>query len=65
MRRLMIMLLCLLLLAGAAVAEEGDSGVYAYSGAWPEMWGERNRPVGCRFLPGACPQTLLAASPDL
>ena len=36
MRRLMIMLLCLLLV-GAAVAEEGDSGVYAYSGGTPRL----------------------------
>ena len=35
-----MLVLCLLLLAGAAVAEESDSGVYAFSGAWPEMWQE-------------------------
>ena len=40
MRRLMMVVMCLLLLAGAAVAEESDSGVYAFSGAWPEMWVE-------------------------
>lgn len=46
MKKLLVLFLCLLL-ATSALAEEGESGVIAFGGAWPEMMLDAVRAVGC------------------
>lgn len=46
MKRILLVILCLLVAAGAW-AEEEDSGVIAFSGTWPEMMLDAVREAGC------------------